>query len=102
MFYVLLCVTVCPFKFCNHLDGDERGGCFAQFVFLVPRDCCVALPCGAIGLSAVRDRGISLSYSLTFFIRFDFIKCLKRFQITPVVVTLLYLLLFVSNSSLKI
>ena len=20
---------VCPFKFCNHLDGEERAGCFA-------------------------------------------------------------------------
>ena len=35
MFYVLLCVTLCPFLFCNHLDGEERAGCFAKFVFLV-------------------------------------------------------------------
>ena len=31
------------------------------------RDCCVDLPCGAMGLSAVCDCGISLSYSLTIF-----------------------------------
>ena len=25
MFYLLLCVTLCPFLFCNHLDGEERA-----------------------------------------------------------------------------
>ena len=35
---------------------------------MVSRDCCVALPRSAIGLSAVCDCGISLSYSLTIFI----------------------------------
>ena len=44
---------------CNHLDGEDRAGCFAFFVFLVSRDCCVALPRGAMGLSAVCDCGIS-------------------------------------------
>ena len=39
-------------------------GCFAWFVFLVSCDGCVALPRGAIGLSAVCDRGISWLYSL--------------------------------------
>ena len=24
MFYVLLYVTLCPFSYCNHLDGEER------------------------------------------------------------------------------
>ena len=24
MSYVLLCVTLCPFKHCNYLDGEER------------------------------------------------------------------------------
>ena len=37
---------------CNQL-------CFASFVFLVSRDCCVALPCGTMGLSAVCGFGIS-------------------------------------------
>ena len=59
MFYVLLYVTLCPFWFCNHLDGEERAGCFAYFVFLVSRDCCVALPRDAIDLSSVCDCGIS-------------------------------------------
>ena len=31
----------------------ERAGCFAYFVFLVSRDCCVAIPLSAMGLSAV-------------------------------------------------
>ena len=43
----------------NHLDGEERASCFAWFVFLVSRDCCVALLRGAMGLSAVCDCGIS-------------------------------------------
>ena len=59
MFYVLLYVTLCPFKVCNHLDGEERAGCSAYFVFLVSRDCCVALPRDAMGLSSVCDCGIS-------------------------------------------
>ena len=59
MFYVLLYVTLCPFYFCNHLDGEKRAGCFAQLVFLVSHDGCVALPRGAVGLSAVCDYGIS-------------------------------------------
>ena len=25
----LLYVTLCPFWYCNHLDGEERAGCFA-------------------------------------------------------------------------
>ena len=33
--------------------GEERAGCFALFVFLVSRDCCMALPQDATGLSAV-------------------------------------------------
>ena len=52
-------VNLCKFKFFNHLDAKERAGCFTWFVFLVSRDCCAALPCGAICLSAVCDCGIS-------------------------------------------
>ena len=58
----VLCVR---YLFCHHLDGEEKAGCLASFVFLVSRDCCVALPRGATGLSAVCDCCISLSYSLT-------------------------------------
>ena len=49
----------CTLLFCNHLDGEERAGSFSLFVFLVSRDCCVALPRDAKGLSAVCDCGIS-------------------------------------------
>ena len=28
-----------PFKFFNHLDGEERAGCFTVLVFLVSCDC---------------------------------------------------------------
>ena len=38
MFYVLLYVTLSPFLYCNHLDGEERAVCFAYFVFLVSSD----------------------------------------------------------------
>ena len=37
----------------------ERAGCFALFVFLVSRDCYVALPRGATGLSANCDCVVS-------------------------------------------
>ena len=43
----------------NHLHGEERADCFALFVFLVSRDCCVALPYDTTGLSAICDCGIS-------------------------------------------
>ena len=65
MFYVLLCV--CPFLFCNHLEGKERASCLALFFFLVSRDCCVALTHSVMGLSALCDCGISGIYSLTFY-----------------------------------
>ena len=38
---------------------EERAGCFALFVFLVSRDCCIAIPHGVMGLSAVSDCGVS-------------------------------------------
>ena len=27
--FVLLCITLCPFYFCNHLKEEEEAGCFA-------------------------------------------------------------------------
>ena len=29
--FVLVCITLCPFKFCNHLEEkeEEKAGCFA-------------------------------------------------------------------------
>ena len=50
------------------LDGEERAGCFALRVFLVFRDCYVALPHDATDLSAVCNCGISGSYSITIFV----------------------------------
>ena len=46
-------------SFCNQLDGEERAGRFAWFVFLVSHSRCMAFPRGAMGLSAVCDCGIS-------------------------------------------
>ena len=59
MLYVLLYVTLCPFKYCNHLDGKKRAGCFAWCVFLVSRGSWAALLHDVVGLSAVCDCGIS-------------------------------------------
>ena len=36
--FVLLCITLYPYEFCNHLDEEERAGCFALFVFLMSND----------------------------------------------------------------
>ena len=59
---IVLCFVVRYFMsilVCNHFDVKERAGCFALFVFLVSRNGCVALPRGAMGLSAVCDSSIS-------------------------------------------
>ena len=62
---IVICMVVRAFMsilvFFNHLDGEERAGCFSLFVFLVSRDCCVAVPRATVGLSAVCDCGISWS-----------------------------------------
>ena len=59
--FVLLCITLCPFFFCIHLEEDERAGCFAFIVLLMFSycKCSVTLPHGAFGWSAVCDCGIS-------------------------------------------
>ena len=64
----------CPMFYCGllyvHLSfaiilmGKRELGALLS-VLLVSRVCCVALPCGAMGLSAVCDCCISRSYSLT-------------------------------------
>ena len=56
MFWCTLLYVLLVF---NHLDGEEGAGFFAYFVFLVSRDCCVALPRGDMGLSVVCYCGIS-------------------------------------------
>ena len=49
--FVLVCITLCPFQFCNHLDEEDRAGCFAFIVFWMSCNCkCPgALPHGALG-----------------------------------------------------
>ena len=60
IFYVLFCVLCVHSSLAIILKSswEERTGCFASFAFLVSRDYCVALPHGAMGLSAVCDCGI--------------------------------------------
>ena len=50
--------------------------CLSYFVFLVSPDCCVVIPRGAMGLSAVCDCGFTLSYSFTIFIASQY-NCMK-------------------------
>ena len=61
LFFVLLCITLCPFQFCNHFEKEENAGCFAIIVLLV---CCyyicsAVLPHVAMGLSSICEYGIS-------------------------------------------
>ena len=30
--FVLLYIILCPFSFCNHLEEEEKAGCFAIVV----------------------------------------------------------------------
>ena len=55
MYFLVHIRTICAenMLFCSHIDEVERVGCFALFVFLVSRDCCVALLQDAMGLFAV-------------------------------------------------
>ena len=67
--FVLLCITL----FCNHLEEEERAGCFA---FIVLRmyfycKCSVTLPHGAVGWSALCDCGVSpLLFALNITLKF--------------------------------
>ena len=59
--FVWVCITLCPFFFCNHLDEEDKAGCFGIIVvhMYCYYKCSVALPHGALGWSAVCDCGIS-------------------------------------------
>ena len=48
-------------NFCNHLNVEDRDGCFALIVFLLScgSQCSVALPRGALGWFVVCDCAIS-------------------------------------------
>ena len=61
--FFLVCITLCPFKFGNYLEEEDRAGCFAFVVLLY----IVALPYGAVSWPKVCDRDISRTYSFTFF-----------------------------------
>ena len=52
---MIRCVLLCV----NYLDGEKRDVCFAFFVFLVPRECCVAFPHG--------DTGVCLQFVIVVF-----------------------------------
>ena len=58
--FVLFCITVCPFLFCNHHKEKEKACCFAIIVLQMycHYKCSVALPHGAVGWSVVCDCGI--------------------------------------------
>ena len=60
--------NLCPLLFCNHLEEEEKAGCFAIIVLQMScyYTCFVALPHGAVAWSAVCDCDISLSFSLSF------------------------------------
>ena len=57
----LLCIALCPFYFYNHLEEEEKAGCFALVVLQMYcyYECSVAHPHGAVGWSVVCDCGIS-------------------------------------------
>ena len=57
----MFCCTLLsvPSSFVFILMGKRELVALLLFVFLVYRDCCVALPRGAMGLSAVCNCGIS-------------------------------------------
>ena len=40
----ILCNTLCPFCFCNHLDGEQRAGCFAL------SSCCLVIVIFSVAL----------------------------------------------------
>ena len=68
--YMFCCALLCVHSSFAIILMGKRASCFALFVFLVSRDCCMTLSQGAIGLSAVCDCGIFWSYSITIFHKF--------------------------------
>ena len=53
--FILLCITLCPFWFCNHLEEEERAGCFVFIVLWAYCycKCSVTLPHSAVVWSVV-------------------------------------------------
>ena len=65
--YMFCCALLCVHSSFAIILIGKRASCFALFVFLVSRDCCVTLSQGTMGLSAACDCGIFWSYSITIF-----------------------------------
>ena len=55
MVFVSVFIALCPFWFCNHIDEEEKAGCFAIIVFRM--SCCCKCPVG----SSSRYRGLVCS-----------------------------------------
>ena len=58
--FVLLCITLCPFYFCNHLEEEERAVYFAfndlrMSCYCI---CSATLPYGVVGWSSECNIGI--------------------------------------------
>ena len=51
LIFVLLCIDLCQFRFCNHLEEEEKAGCFAVVVLHMYCycKCSMRLPRGAVG-----------------------------------------------------
>ena len=83
--FVLLCITLCPFHFCNHLEEEEKVGCFSIIVLQMYcyYTCPVALPDGDLGWSAVCDCGISQSFSLILFCKRQIRKYTETIKLCP-------------------
>ena len=58
---VLVSIPSGPLLFCNHLNEEEKTGCFALIVLWMSCNCIcsAALPRGTVGCSAVCDCSIS-------------------------------------------
>ena len=55
--FVLLCTALCSFKFCNHLDKEEKACGFATIVLQMYcyYKCSVSIPHGGMGWPVVCD-----------------------------------------------
>ena len=59
--FVLLRITLCPFWLCNHLEEEEKAGCFPIIVLHMYcyYKCSVVLSHGDVDWSAMCNCGIS-------------------------------------------
>ena len=45
--FVLLCITLCPFKLANHLEEEERACCLAFIILRMSCYCIISMLCGS-------------------------------------------------------